>query len=41
MRAKNFKHYVWSLTQENQETGLIGMEEEYHVCVCIVANKTF
>jgi len=35
VEAKNIKHYVWSLTQENQAEGTTGMEEEFNVCLIL------
>ena len=35
MEAKNLRRHVWSLTQENQATGITGMEEEFNVCTYI------
>ena len=37
MEAKNVKHHVWSLTQENQAGGTTGMEEEFNVCIRVTS----
>jgi len=31
--AKGLKRQVWQLTQDNQQTGITGMEEEFNVCL--------
>ena len=30
--AKGLKREVWQLTQDNRQTGITGMEEEFNVC---------
>ena len=33
VQGKGLKRQVWLLTQENQQTGVTGMEEEFNVCL--------
>ena len=37
VEAKNVKHHVWSLTQENQAGGTTGMEQEFNVCIRVTS----